>query len=135
MVWFINSIPATIIAGRVGGCVQAILEYESSFGGRRKGNRGRGATGKVPVFRILERKGEGFWSWTKERLIKHHGVSKEQFPLSLKELDFRYNNRSLDIFDPVATLLPVSRFSEMFWRTTLQLPSFRFPLKSAFRYR
>jgi transposase len=28
---------------------------ESYFGGRRKGNRGRGAAGKVPVFGILER--------------------------------------------------------------------------------
>jgi len=30
---------------------------ESYFGGRRKGNRGRGAAGKVPVFGILERNG------------------------------------------------------------------------------
>jgi transposase len=31
---------------------------ESYFGGRRKGKRGRGAAGKVPVFGILERKGQ-----------------------------------------------------------------------------
>ena len=138
---------------------------ESYFGGRRKGNRGRGAAGKVPVFGILERQGkvrvtvvpdvtsktlinltvktvrrgsivytdkfrsydslmfcgyrhlkvdhgklfasgkvsinglEGFWSWAKERIIKHHGVSKEKFPLYLKELEFRYNNRHTDIFE------------------------------------
>ena len=30
---------------------------ESFFGGRRKGMRGRGATGKVPVFGLLKRKG------------------------------------------------------------------------------
>ena len=36
---------------------------------------------------------EGFWSYAKERLIKHHGVSKERFPLYLKEMEFRYNNR------------------------------------------
>jgi transposase len=30
---------------------------ESYFGGRRKGNRGRGAAGKVPVYCILERNG------------------------------------------------------------------------------
>jgi transposase len=30
---------------------------ESYFGGRRKGNRGRGAFNKVPVFGILERNG------------------------------------------------------------------------------
>ena len=144
---------------------------ESYFGGRRKGNRGRGAAGKVPVFGILERDGqvrvtvvpnvtaetlinltvkmvrrgsiiytdkfksydslmfcgyrhlkvdhgkrfssgkvyinglEGFWSWAKERLIKHHGVSKTHFPLYLKELEFRYNNRHTDVFDKVANYL------------------------------
>ncbi|NLX49852.1 MAG: IS1595 family transposase, partial [Methanospirillum sp.] len=31
---------------------------ESYFGGRRKGKRGRGAAGKVPVFGILERGGK-----------------------------------------------------------------------------
>lgn len=31
---------------------------ESSFGGKRKGNRGRGAAGKIPVFGILERGGK-----------------------------------------------------------------------------
>ena len=144
---------------------------ECYFGGHRKGNRGRGAAGKVPVFGILERNGkvlvtvvpnvtaetlisltvktvrrgsvvytdkfrsydslmfcgyrhlkidhskrftsgkvyinglEGFWSWAKERLIKHHGVSKENFPLYLKELEFRYNHRHMDIFDLVANYL------------------------------
>ena len=144
---------------------------ESYFGGRRKGPRGRGAAGKVPVFGILERNGivqvhvvpnvtaetllgftvqkvrrgsviytdkfksydslmfcgyrhmkidhkklfssgkvyinglEGFWSWAKERLIKHHGVSKELFPLYLKELEFRYNNRNNDLFDLIANFM------------------------------
>jgi transposase len=137
---------------------------ESYFGGRRKGKRGRGAAGKVPVFGLLERNGtvkvevvrnvtaqsllgmtiktvrrgsivytdkfrgydalmfcgyrhlrvdhgkrfssgkvyinglEGFWSFAKERLIKFHGVSKEKFPLYLKEMEFRYNNRHQNIF-------------------------------------
>lgn len=48
---------------------------------------------------------EGFWSWAKERFIKHHGVSKEHFPLYLKELEFRYNNRNSDIFDLIAKYL------------------------------
>lgn len=144
---------------------------EAYFGGRRKGNRGRSAAGKVPVFGILERDGlvqvnvvpnvtaetllgltvkkvrrgavvytdkfksydslmfcgyrhlkvdhgkyfssgkvyingmEGFWSWAKERFIKHHGVSREYFPLYLKELEFRYNHRNADIFDQVAKYL------------------------------
>jgi len=144
---------------------------ESYFGGRRKGNRGRGAAGKVPVFGILERNGtvkveivpnvraetllgitvkavrrgsivytdrynvydslmfcgyrhlsvdhknhfsigkvyinglEGFWSWAKERLIKHHGISPKWFPFYLKELEFRYNNRHNDIFELSASFL------------------------------
>ncbi len=138
---------------------------EAYFGGRRKGKRGRGAAGKVPVFGILERRGvvhvevvpnvqattlldltvkkvrrgsivytdrshgydtlmfcgyrhlrvnhryrftrgkvyvnglEGFWAYAKERLIKFHGVSKEYFPLYLKELEFRYNHRHHPVFE------------------------------------
>ena len=33
---------------------------ESYFGGRRKGKRGRGAAGKIPVFGILKRNGKVF---------------------------------------------------------------------------
>jgi len=144
---------------------------ESYFGGRRKGKRGRGSAGKVPVFGILERDGrvwvqavpdvraetvmsltinkvrrgsivytdryqiydalmfcgyrhlkidhgkyfsrgkvyinglEGFWSYAKERLIKHHGISPEYFPLYLKEQEFRYNHRDKDIFPIMVTYL------------------------------
>ena len=153
---------------------------EAYFGGRRKGKRGRGAAGKVPVFGILEREGkvtvevvpdvkaetlldltvkkvrrgsivytdkfkgydslmfcgyrhlkvdhsrrfvrgkvyinglEGFWAYAKERLIKFHGVSREKFPLYLKEMEFRYNHRNdnnlletitIYLVEPVADLL------------------------------
>ena len=137
---------------------------ESYFGGRRKGKRGRGAAGKIPVFGILERKGrvqvtvvpnvtaqtllqetvkmvrrgtlvytdkykgydtlafcgyrrlavnhqrryargkvhinglEGFWSYAKGKLLKHHGVSPAYFPLYLFEMEFRYNQRREDLF-------------------------------------
>jgi len=144
---------------------------EAYFGGKRKGKRGRGAAGKVPVFGILERDGlvkvqvlkdvraetlltqtvrmvrrgsvvytdkykgydslmfcgyrhlqidhqkrfasgkvyingiEGFWSFAKERLIKHHGVSKGRFPLYLKEMEFRYNRRREPLFPILAQFL------------------------------
>ena len=144
---------------------------ESYFGGRRKGNRGRGAAGKVPVFGILERGGkvtvevvpdikgdtllelaiqkvkrgslictdrfrsyngfvsygfkhrridhgkrfangrvyingiEGFWSFAKERLMKYHRVNPARFPLSLKELEFRYNHRDSDLFADLLQVL------------------------------
>ena len=37
---------------------------------------------------------EGFWSYAKERLLKFHGVSRENFVYYLKELEFRYNFRA-----------------------------------------
>ena len=146
---------------------------ESHFGGKRKGKRGRGALGKIPVFGILERNGkvkvevvkdvgaetllrevikkvkrgsliytdrykgydglvmygfrheridhskrfangkvyingiEGFWSYAKERLLKYHGLSAQLFPLYLKELEFRYNMRGMDLYDELLNILKV----------------------------
>lgn len=132
---------------------------ESYFGGKRKGNRGRGALNKQAVFGILERNGrvyatvvkdvsaktlfnhikkktrkgsvfytddfksykdlkqygkhnrvkhsktfgkghhhingiEGFWSFAKERFQKYHGIKKSNYPLYIKEMEFRFNNRN-----------------------------------------
>jgi len=138
---------------------------EAYFGGKRKGNRGRGARNKTIVFGILERNGkvsvqivknvkaktllagtirkvkkgsivytdkwlgydslifngykhlsvdhkktfvkddvyingiEGFWSFAKENMAKYHGVSPSKFLLYIKEMEWRYNNRSNDLFD------------------------------------
>jgi len=52
------------------------------------------ASGKVYINGV-----EGFWSYAKERLIKFHGISKEKFPLYLKEMEFRYNNKDKIIFN------------------------------------
>jgi transposase len=41
---------------------------------------------------------EGFWSFAKERLLKYHGVSKYNFKLYLKEMEFRYNYRKKNIY-------------------------------------
>ncbi|MFN3654220.1 MAG: IS1595 family transposase [Candidatus Nitrosotenuis sp.] len=142
---------------------------EAYFGGKRKGNRGRGARNKTIVFGILERGGrvsvsiiqnvsadtlmgetvkkvrrgsivytdkwrgydslmfcgykhlsidhkykfksgkvyingiEGFWSFAKERLIKHHGISPRKFLLYIKEMEWRYNHRHEE--DNIFTLL------------------------------
>ena len=130
---------------------------ESYFGGHRKGNRGRGAGGKIPVFGILKRKSkvytkvipdassrtlipiinrrikpdsivytdcwtaynaidvsqfhhfrinhsqlfadrqnhingiENFWNQAKRWLRKYNGIPKDNFPLFLKECEFRFN--------------------------------------------
>ena len=131
---------------------------ESYFGGTRKGKRGRGAAGKVPVFGILKRGGrvytqvipdasskalmpiirdkvqpdsivysdgwlgynalhvsefkhyrinhsklfangrnhingiENFWNQAKRHMRKFNGVPAKQFPLFLKECEWRFNN-------------------------------------------
>lgn len=130
---------------------------ESYFGGVRKGKRGRGAAGKVPVFGLLKRGGkvfvlpindassdtlmpiirkkikpdsvvytdafrsynvldvsefkhyrinhsrlfadkhnhingiENFWNQAKRVLRKYNGIPRKNFPLFLKECEFRFN--------------------------------------------
>jgi transposase len=59
----------------------------------RVDHKKRFSTGKVYINGL-----EGFWSYAKERIMKFHGVSKEKFPLYLKEMEFRYNNRNKNIF-------------------------------------
>ena len=137
---------------------------ETYFGGRRKGNRGRGAFNKAIAFGILERNGkvytiivenvkadtlmnaiktktkkgsvfytdgfksyaslhqfgkhniirhdkdefaksknhingiEGFWSYAKERFHKYHGINRKNYPLYLKEMEFRFNHRNQNVF-------------------------------------
>ena len=36
---------------------------------------------------------EGFWSYAKHKLYNYRGVSKSNFPLYLKEMEYRYNHR------------------------------------------
>ena len=40
---------------------------------------------------------EGFWSFAKQMFAKCHGVDPENFPLYLKEYEFRYNHRNEDL--------------------------------------
>jgi transposase len=47
---------------------------------------------------------EGFWSFAKERLQKYHGVNKQNFPLYLKEMEFRFNNKNNNIFNRLLTI-------------------------------
>jgi len=42
---------------------------------------------------------EGLWSYVKEGMAKHHGVSKENFPLYLAEQGFRFNHRNESLFE------------------------------------
>jgi transposase len=48
---------------------------------------------------------DGFWSFAKERLMKHHGISKEKFLYYIKEMEWRYNNREKDLFGVLMELM------------------------------
>jgi len=56
---------------------------------------------------------EGFWSYAKERLLKYHGVSKQNFILYLKELEFRYNFRKSNIFHLLLTIVYPGEFQNL----------------------
>lgn len=42
---------------------------------------------------------EGFWSFAKERFHKYHGINMKNYPLYLKEMEFRFNYRDEDIYE------------------------------------
>ncbi|MDW0531203.1 transposase [Mannheimia haemolytica] len=77
---------------------------ESYFGGHRKGKRGRGAAGKVEFHHerinhselFAEKQNhingiENFWNQAKRVLRKYNGINRKNFPLFLKECEFRFN--------------------------------------------
>ncbi len=47
---------------------------------------------------------EGFWSYAKHKLYNYRGVSKANFPVYLKEMEYRYNHRKENILDPIISL-------------------------------
>ena len=48
---------------------------------------------------------ESFWSFAKRRLLKFNGVKKETFYLHLKECEFRFNHRDINLYKLLLTLL------------------------------
>ena len=41
---------------------------------------------------------ESFWGYAKHRLVKFKGIPKDKFELYLKETEFRFNHRALDLY-------------------------------------
>lgn len=41
---------------------------------------------------------ESFWSYAKIRLVKFRGIDKKSFNLHLKECEFRFNHRGVDLY-------------------------------------
>ncbi|MEQ1606441.1 MAG: IS1595 family transposase [Pyrinomonadaceae bacterium] len=48
---------------------------------------------------------ESFWSFAKRRLLKFNGVKNETFYLHLKECEFRFNHRDINLYKLLLTLL------------------------------
>jgi transposase len=48
---------------------------------------------------------KGFWSFSKDWFRRLKGISPRNFPLYIKELEFRYNHRDDDIFPILAQYL------------------------------
>lgn len=47
---------------------------------------------------------EGFWSYAKHKLYNYRGVSKSNFPLYLKEMEYRFNHRKENILEKIINL-------------------------------
>jgi len=95
----------TLVGGTLKMVKRGSLIYTDKFGGydtlvfcgyrRLKVDHGkRFSRGKVHINGL-----EGFWSFAKGKLAKHHGVSPQKFPLYLFEMQFRYNHRDKDLFN------------------------------------
>ena len=48
---------------------------------------------------------ESFWSYAKHRLAQFHGVRRDKFALHLKETEFHFNHRHLDLYKTLLKLL------------------------------
>ena len=48
---------------------------------------------------------ESFWSFAKRRLAKFNGLTDEKFVLHLKESEFRFNNRKLNLYSILLKML------------------------------
>ena len=48
---------------------------------------------------------KSFWSYAKHRLAQFHGIRREKFELHLKETEFRFNHRKLDLYKTLLKLL------------------------------
>ena len=52
---------------------------------------------------------ESFWSFAKRRLQKFNGINKNSFDLHLKECEFRFNNRNINMYKLLLSLFYKSK--------------------------
>ena len=66
------------------------------YGGHHEGVQ---PDNQYPADYVYINRSNGFLGWTSKRFVKYFGVSSINFPLYIKELEFRYNHRNSDLFD------------------------------------
>jgi len=52
---------------------------------------------------------ESFWAYAKERFHKYHGISKTNYPLYIKEMEFRFNHRNENVYKLLIDICIVRR--------------------------
>lgn len=72
---------------------------------RIRHSHGELARGRVHINGI-----ESFWSFAKKKLARHYGVRRKDFPLYLKEIEFRFNLRGQD---PYMALLKIVKWDQI----------------------
>jgi transposase len=57
---------------------------------------------RFPPDFLLSNRAKGFLAWLRQCFPKYHGVSPINFPLYIKETEFRYNHRHADLFQVIS---------------------------------
>lgn len=115
---------------------EAVLHFgifgsEEQIAGRRDGYAGFICCGKFHRFTKDRQAEQGqakdgaeqVWTWIRERVRSHHGIWKRNTGYYLKELEWKYNNRSLDPDDQakkMIELMPMNFLSLWLGRTEVQ---------------
>ncbi len=110
-----NKVYTEIVPDVSKATLQAIIRGKVDIGSVIHSDGWRGYNGLVDVgydkhFRVHHGKNEfvrgkshingieSFWSYAKIRLVKFHGLDKSKFNLHLKECEFRFNHRDVDLY-------------------------------------
>jgi hypothetical protein len=81
------------------GVSEDYIDTPEEAPGRREGYAGFICCGKFHRFTDDEKAKHGadqLWTWIRERIRNHHGIWKRNTGFYLKELEWKYNHRSLD---------------------------------------
>lgn len=68
----------------------------------RKSNQKKRLIKKIHINGI-----EGFWGYLKEKLLKHHGVSRDNLIYYVKQIEFRFNNRHLETDEMIQKIIKI----------------------------